>query len=218
MSKVNSLDLIKQAVIDMDEENVLELCKQALDSDISAYEILTEGLTRGLDEVIKLFEEKKYFLPEVLISSDAFNIGLEIINPYLEKDENKNTIKIVIGVVEGDTHHIGKNIVKILMGTIGIEVYDLGRDVPLDKFIEKAEEIDADIIGMSTLMTTTMKGMKKVIEKLKERGIRDKYKVMIGGGPVTSLYADSIGADIYTENAVQAVIRVKDLIERIEKY
>lgn len=215
MSKDNLLYSIMKAVIDMDEEKVGELCKEALNSDISAYEIMTEGLTRGMNEVIKLFEEEEYFLPEVLISSDAFNIGLEIVNPYLEKDENKKVIKIVIGVVEGDTHHIGKNLVKILMETRGIEVYDLGRDVPLDAFIEKAEEIDADIIGMSTLMTTTMKGMKTVIEKLKERGIRDKYKVMIGGGPVSSLYADSIGADLYTEDAVQAAIKVKDLIEII---
>ena len=215
MFKDNLLYSIMKAVIDMDEEKVGKLCKEALNSDISAYEIMTEGLTRGMNEVIKLFEEEEYFLPEVLISSDAFNIGLEIVNPYLEKDENKKVIKIVIGVVEGDTHHIGKNLVKILMETRGIEVYDLGRDVPLDAFIEKAEEIDADIIGMSTLMTTTMKGMKTVIEKLKERGIRDKYKVMIGGGPVSSLYADSIGADLYTEDAVQAAIKVKDLIEII---
>lgn len=217
MSKEKSLDLIKQAVVDMDEEKVRELCKEALNSDISAYEILTEGLTRGMNEVIRLFEEEEYFLPEVLISSDAFNIGLEVVNPYLEKDENKKVIKIVIGVVEGDTHHIGKNLVKILMQTRGIEVHDLGRDVPLDKFIEKAEEINADIIGMSTLMTTTMQGMKVVIEKLKEKGIRDKYKVMIGGGPVSLLYADSIGADLYTEDAVQAAIRVNGLIEIIDK-
>lgn len=218
MSKENLLDLIKQAVIDMDEEKVRELCKQALDSDLSAYEILTEGLTRGIDEVIRLFEEEEYFLPEVLISSDAFNIGLEVINPYIKEDKNKKIIKIVIGVVEGDTHHIGKNLVKILMQTRGFEVYDLGRDVPLEEFIDKAEQVNADIIGMSTLMTTTMQGMKIVIEKLKERGIRDKYKVMIGGGPVSSIYAKSIGADLYTEDAVKASIRVKELIETADKY
>lgn len=212
MSKENSLDLIKQAVIDMDEEKVREVCKQALDSDVSAYEILTEGLTRGIDEVIRLFEEEEYFLPEVLISSDAFNAGLEVIKPYIKKDKNKKTIKIVIGVVEGDTHHIGKNLVKILMQTRGVEVYDLGRDVPLEEFIDKAEQVNADIIGLSTLMTTTMEGMKIVIEKLKERGIRDKYKIMIGGGPVSSQFAEYIGADLYTEDAVKASIRVKELI------
>lgn len=213
MSKECILNNIKKAVIDMDEDEVRKLCKEALNDDILAYEILTRGLTQGMNEVVRLFEEGQYFLPEVLICSDAFNIGLEVINPHIDKDENKKSITIVIGVVEGDTHHMGKNLVKILMETRGIKVYDLGRDVPLKRFIEKAEEIDADIIAMSTLMTTTMEEMRRLIDLLKEKGLREKYKVMIGGGPVSELYAESIGADLYTKNAVEAAIKVKKLFE-----
>ena len=113
--------------------------------------------------------------------------------------------KAVIGVVEGDTHDIGKNLVKIMLDTAGYEMYDLGRDVPLDAFVEKAKEVDAQLVCMSTLMTTTMDGMRVVIEKLKEAGIRDKVKVMIGGSPISQKFADEIGADGYSVNAVEAV-------------
>ena len=120
--------------------------------------------------------------------------------------------KVVIGVVEGDTHDIGKNLVKIMMDTAGFEMYDLGRDVPPVNFVDKAEEVGARFICMSTLMTTTMGGMKEVIDLLNERGIRDKYITMIGGGPISQKYADEIGADIYSVNAVEAAEKAKEAI------
>ena len=130
--------------------------------------------------------------------------------PYLPKEGSGRKVpKAVIGVVEGDTHDIGKNLVKILMDTNGFEMFDLGRDVPLEQFVDKAEEVGADIIAMSTLMTTTMGGMRRVIEILKERGIRDKYTVMVGGSPISQKFADEIGADIYTANAVEAAEAAK---------
>ena len=210
MSKEEILEKIISSIVDMEEEKTKELTEQALGLNIPPYEIITKGLAKGMNEVIKLFKEEEYFIPEVLICSDAFNIGLKVVDPYLEKKDSEKPIKVVLGVVEGDTHDIGKNLVKIMMESKGIEVYDLGRDVPLDKFIEKAEEVNADIIGMSSLMTTTMDGMKIVIDQLEKKGIRKKYKVMIGGGPISQDYAISIGADIYTKDAIAAVNVIKD--------
>ena len=138
--------------------------------------------------------------------------GLEVLRPHLPETAEGEKIKAVIGVVEGDTHDIGKNLVKIMMDTAGFEMYDLGRDVPLDDFVEKAAEVNASLVCMSTLMTTTMGGMRTVIEKLKEKGIRDKVKVMIGGSPISQKFADEIGADGYSVNAVEAVKLAKRLM------
>ncbi len=162
-----------------------------------------------MDRVGQLYEEQEYFLPEVLTCSDTLNIGLDILKPHISTEISDNPIKVVIGVVEGDTHDIGKNLVKIMTESAGIEVYDLGRDVPLKNFITVAEEVKANFICMSTLMTTTMMGMKTVIDMLKEYNIRDKYKVMIGGGPISQRFADEIGADAYTVDANEAVKRIK---------
>lgn len=205
---------ISAALVDMDVEKTAELAKESLKQDIPAYETITGGLVPGMDEVNRLYEEEEYFIPEVLICSDAFNAGLEVVKPYLDKGSLETTVKIVIGVVKGDTHDIGKNLVKILQESSGFEVYDLGRDVPLDKFVAKAEEVGSDFICMSTLMTTTMDGMKTVIDKLKENNIRDKYKVGIGGGPISQNFADLIGADFYANDASAAVKKVKALAGR----
>lgn len=211
MDKAALFNDILNALVDMEDEKVVELCNKSLELGIPAYETITEGLIKGMDKVGKLYEEEEYFLPEVLICSDAMNAGLDILKPHLDRQLSDRPIKVIIGVVEGDTHDIGKNIVKIMMESSGFVVYDLGRDVPLNRFIDKAEEENADIICMSTLMTTTMPGMKKVIDILNEKNIRSKYKVMIGGGPVSQRFADEIGADLYTLDANEAVRRVKEL-------
>lgn len=213
MDKNFLLNRISNSIINMKENKITELCKEALSKDIPANEIVIKGLTKGMNEVIILFEDGEYFLPEVLICSDIFYKGLKIIEPYLIK--NEKSIKVVLGVVEGDMHYIGKNLVKIMMEFKGIDVYDLGSDVPLYKFIETAEEIGADIIAMSTLMTTTMENMKLLIDKLIEKGIRDKYKIMIGGAPVSEQYAKLIGADLYTNNAIYAAKEAEILFNNI---
>lgn len=205
---------INGAIVEMEEDRVVELAKKTLELNIPANETITGGLVSGMKEVSRLYEEEEYFLPEVLMCSDAFNVGLDVIKPYLDKNSMGEPIKVVIGVVEGDTHDIGKNLVKIMMEASDFEVWDLGRDVPLDKFIEKAEEINASIIGMSTLMTTTMDGMRVVIDKLKEKNIRDKYKVMIGGGPISQHFAKAIGADLYAKDANEAVRRAREIMGR----
>ena len=151
-------------------------------------------------------------MTDVLLCSDAMYAGLEVLRPHLPETAEGGKTRAVIGVVEGDTHDIGKNLVKIMLDTAGFEMYDLGRDVPLDAFVEKAAEVNASLVCMSTLMTTTMDGMRIVIEKLKEKGIRDKVKVMIGGSPISQKFADEIGADGYSVNAVEAVKLAKRLM------
>ena len=138
--------------------------------------------------------------------------GLDVLRPHLPEEETSQKPRAVIGVVEGDTHDIGKNLVRIMMETAGFEMYDLGRDVPLDDFVTKAKEVNASLVMMSTLMTTTMMGMPEVIKKLEEAGIRDQVKVMIGGSPISRKYADDIGADGYSANAVEAVKVAKQLL------
>lgn len=212
MSQEKLFEEISDAVVEMEDELVEELCNKSLELEIPADETITKGLIVGMEKVGELYEEQEYFLPEVLTCADTLNIGLDILKPHIEKKDTDSAIKVVIGVVEGDTHDIGKNLVKIMTESAGIEVYDLGRDVPLEKFIAVAEEVNADIICMSTLMTTTMAGMKAVIEMLKERDIREKYKVMIGGGPISQKFADEIGADAYTVDANEAVKRMKAMM------
>lgn len=202
---------MSDALVEMEEGTVVELCNESLALGIPADETINLGLISGMNEVSRLYEEEEYFLPEVLICSDVMNAGLDVVKPHLGKDTMADPTKVVIGVVQGDTHDIGKNLVRIMMEAGGCEVHDLGRDVHLDRFVDKAEEVGAHIICMSTLMTTTMDGMKTVIDKLQEKGIRDKYKILIGGGPISQQFADRIGADVYTKDAGEAVRRVKDM-------
>ncbi|MBQ2650522.1 MAG: corrinoid protein [Clostridia bacterium] len=211
MEKEKLFAAIAENIVEMEDETVEELCQQALDEGIDAAETINEGLIPGMDKVGDLYESGEYFLPEVLTASYAMNVGIDVLKPHIKQEDNGEKIGVVIGVVEGDTHDIGKNLVRIMSESGGFEVWDLGRDVPLDDFITTAEEKNADFICMSTLMTTTMGGMKTVIEKLKEKGIRDKYKVMIGGGPISQKFADEIGADAYTTDAASAVKKMKEL-------
>jgi len=213
MGKEALFQKMSEALVEMEEKQVVQLCHDALDQGIPAHETINFGLIAGMNEVSRLYEEEEYFLPEVLICSDVMNAGLDVVKPHLDTASMKDPIKVVIGVVQGDTHDIGKNLVRIMMEAGGCEVHDLGRDVPLDHFVEKAKAIDAHIICMSTLMTTTMDGMKTVIDKLEEQSIRNRYKVMVGGGPISQQFADRIGADAYTRDAGEAVRRVKELFE-----
>ncbi len=211
MEKETLFKKMSVALVEMEEKQVVVLCHETLTMGIPANEIITEGLIAGMNEVSRLYEEEEYFLPEVLICSDAMNAGLDVVKPHLDQSSMADPIKVVIGVVQGDTHDIGKNLVRIMMEAGGCEVHDLGRDVQLSRFVDKAEEIGAHIICMSTLMTTTMDGMKTVIDQLEEKSVRNKYKVLIGGGPISQQFADRIGADLYTKDAGEAVRRVKDM-------
>jgi len=203
---------LSDAVVNMEEEEAVILSKAVILEKQDAYEAIEKGLADGMDRAGKLFEEEEYFIPELLMCSDAMYAGLEILKPHLKADEHGEKHKIVIGVVEGDTHDIGKNLVKIMLETAGFDVIDLGRDIPPAVFVEKAKEISASIIALSTLMTTTMDGMAEVINILKNEEIRDRFKVMIGGGPISQGFADKIGADGYSVNAAEAVRLARRLV------
>ena len=201
--KEELLKRLSDGVVEMEEDDVEEAAKEYLEAGYPAFDGIMEGLVDGMNRASQLYEEEEYFVTDVLLCSDAMYVGLE---------SGEGKIKGVIGVVEGDTHDIGKNLVKIMMETAGFEMIDLGRDVPLEQFIETAKEEEADLICMSTLMTTTMGGMETVIHMLEDAGMRDKVKVMIGGGPISQKYADKIGADGYSQNAVEAVKLAKRLL------
>jgi len=211
-SKEELLEKLSECVVEMEDEEVVDVANEYIESGYPALDGIMEGLVDGMNKASDLYDEEEYFVTDLLLCSDAMYSGIDILKPHLPVEENKGKkIKIVIGVVEGDTHDIGKNLVKIMLDTAGFEMYDLGRDVPLDNFVDKAIEVGASFICMSTLMTTTMDGMRIVIEKLKERGIRDNIKVMIGGSPISQKYANEIGADGYSANAVGAVKLAKKL-------
>jgi len=203
---------LSDSVVDMDEEEVVKLSKQAVSDQIDAYAAIDKGLANGMERAGKLFEEEEYFIPELLMCSDAMYAGLEVLKPHIRTSGQDEKSKIVIGVIEGDTHDIGKNLVKIMLETSGFDVIDMGRDVPPQKFVETARETGAKVIALSTLMTTTMDGMWEVIKILDKEKIREEFKVIIGGGPISQSFADKIGADGYSVNAADAVRLVRRLV------
>ena len=211
-AKEELLKRLSDGVVDMEEDDVAETAQEYLDAGYPAFDGIMEGLVDGMNRAGQLYEEEEYFVTDVLLCSDAMYAGLEILRPYLPEEAGETKHKGVIGVVEGDTHDIGKNLVKIMLETAGFDMIDLGRDVPLRKFVDTAREEGAEFICMSTLMTTTMGGMQDIIRILEEEGMRQQMKVMIGGGPVSQKYADKIGADGYSQNAVEAVKLAKRLL------
>lgn len=212
-SKETILQELAESVINMEEDVSRKVAREAIETGMEANEAINEGLAKGMKVVGDKYEKQEYFIPEVLLCSDAMMAGLEVLQPHLPTDNSKHAEKVVIGVVQGDTHDIGKNLVKIMLEASGYEVYDLGRNVPLQYFVDKALEVGARIIGMSTLMTTTMDGMRAVIEELEERGIRDEHVVIVGGGPISPAFAKDIGADLYAPDANSAVRILNELME-----
>ena len=186
---------LSDAVVDMDEDLARELAQAVVAEGFDAYDAIEKGLSRGMEEVGRLYEEEEYFIPELLLCSDAMYAGIEILRPHIRKREDSVRHTVVIGVVEGDTHDIGKNLVKIMLESAGFDVVDLGRDIPAAEFVKKAEEHNAEIIALATLMTTAMPAMREVVEVLENEGVRDRFKVVIGGGPISPAFAEKIGAD-----------------------
>jgi corrinoid protein of di/trimethylamine methyltransferase len=207
---------LTEAVIAGDTATAEQTAKDALAAGISAYDAIMNGLAEGMKTVGDKYEKKEYFLPDMLISADAMYAGLNILTPHIPKSESKSKGKIVLGVVEGDIHDIGKNIVKIMLTAAGYEVVDLGRDVPTADFVEKAKSEGAQVIAMSTLLTPTLMSMKTVEDKLKEEGMKDKVRTVIGGGATSEDWKSKIGSDAYGKDASEAVDKVKVLIESIK--
>ncbi len=195
-------------------KNVKQLVEQALEEGLDPKEILNDGLLSGMMIIGGKFKRNEVFVPEVLVAARAMNAGMSVLEPRLVEVGNEPLGKAVVGTVKGDLHDIGKNLVIMMMKGAGFEIYDLGTDVDAETFVDKAEEVGADVIGMSALLTTTMPNMKTVVDVLQERGLREKYIVMIGGAPVNEQFAEEIGADYYTADATSAAEVAKAAVER----
>lgn len=203
-----------QAVINGDAEKAKEIAQEALNQNINPLEMIEKGFNVGINTVGDLFDRGEMFLPELIQCAEAMKAASGLLMDSMEQAERGDSVKVVIGSIQGDIHDIGKGIVASVFNAHGIEVHDLGVDVPVDTFIEKALEVDADVIGTSSLLTTTMKYNKDLIETLEERGLRDRFKVIIGGGPVTERFAERIGADAFAENANEGVRKVFELVKK----
>ena len=214
MSKEDLLKQARQAVMEGDEEAAEAMAHKVIAEGINPVEIINEGLSPAMTEVGDGFANEEIPLPGVLVAAEAMTRAIEIMEPHIAKEEVAETLgTVVIGTVEGDIHDIGKRIVATMLKVYGFEVHDLGRDVPIDVFVEKAKELKPDILGSSSLMTTTMGGQKILEEKLREIGIRDNFKTMIGGAATTQEWADKIGCDCYAEDANDTVLKAKELIK-----
>jgi len=218
MERKQILGNLAAAMVEGNREKARENAQLVLRSQIDPLEAVEQGLSKGMATVGERFEKGEAYLPELLMAADTFNAAMEILRPEIEaqKKQVKKAGTVLIGTVKGDVHNIGKNIVATVLETHGFEVIDIGVDNPSLNFIQEAEKVKAQVIALSSLMTTTMPGQKEVIETLKEMHLREKYFVIVGGGPVTQEWADKIGADGYGRSAVQAVEIVKKLLgERI---
>lgn len=211
-TKEELLEELCDCVLNMRDDDVEEVAQKYIDEGYDPNEAIFNGLVVGMNKAADLYEAEEYFIPELLICSDAMYNGLDVIRPHLPQDEGNKKCKVAIGVVQGDTHDIGKNIVKIMLEAAGYEMLDLGRDVPIQNFVDAVKNDGAEVVAMSTLMSTSMDNMGKVIELLQEQGVRDKCKTVIGGGPISQAFADKIGADGYSATAVEAVKLVDGLM------
>lgn len=205
------LDAIRRAVVQFDEDQCAAWCKTALQEHLDAYEATMKGLAAGMDRVGELYTRQEYFVPELLLCSDALYAGLHILRPHIRTDAVTKG-KLLIGVVEGDIHDIGKNLVKTMFEAAGWEVYDLGTDVKLDKFVEEQKKFKANLVGLSALMTTSMMAIEKGIGMLKAAD--PEVKVIVGGAPLNPEVARKFGADGYAEDAVSAVREAVNLIKK----
>ncbi len=206
------LKKLYDAVVSGDAKTTQAITKEALAAGVDPLKLVNEHMVPAMDEVGRRFEANEYFVPELLISARAMKAALELIRPLLVARGDKPVGRVAIGTVKGDLHDIGKNLVASLLEGGGFEVIDLGVNVSPEKFIETVNAKQANIVAMSALLTTTMPSMKTTIDALKQAGVRNKVKVLIGGAPITQKYADEIGADGYSENAVGAVALAKKAV------
>ena len=206
-------DKLAQAVVDGEDEIAVETAKAALVAGLDPLACINNGLTEGMNRVGELFDSGEYYLPDLIIGGEAMKAAMEVLEPALLDDQEREVLgKVVIGTVEGDLHEIGKNLVATLLSVSGFRVTDIGIDKSPADFLNAVIEADADIVGASALLTTTMLVQGQIVEALEDAGLRDKVKVMIGGAPVNQSWADQIGADAYGENAISSVAIAKKLM------
>ncbi len=214
-TKEELLEKLKEGVVEYEEDEVKEAAQQALDGGYDALEMIMDGLAAGMEVVGDLYDRNEYFVPEVLMCADALYAGLDILRPHVPEKEGDVNAQVVIGSIQGDVHDIGKNLVKMMFDVAGWDVHDLGRDVPLEKFVEEQLRTDSEVVAMSAMMTTTMLGMKKVIKMIKEKN--PNVAIMLGGAPVTQDVANLFGADGYAESAGNAVSEGIKMISRLRE-
>ncbi|PIY22364.1 MAG: cobalamin-binding protein [Deltaproteobacteria bacterium CG_4_10_14_3_um_filter_51_14] len=208
---------LSEGVVEYDEERVKKASNEVLDKGLNVYDAVMNGLAAGMEKVGALYDQQEYFVPELLMCADALYAGLDILKPHIRLEDLRDKPKgqVVIGTVQGDVHDIGKNIIKMMFEVAGFTVHDLGRDVPLEKFVEEQLRTDAEIVALSAMMTTTMMGMKKVVEMIKEKN--PNVAIMLGGAPVTRDTAGLFGADGYAESAGNAVQEAIKMISRLRE-
>ncbi len=210
------IDQLKHGVLEFDEDAVVEAAEKTVELGHDAYDAVMNGLAEGMNLVGKCFSDGRYFVPEVLMAADALYLGLDILRPHIHLDESKQVKgSVVIGTVEGDVHDIGKNLVKMMFEIAGFTVYDLGKDVPLDRFVEEQLRTDSDIVCLSAMMTTTMVGMPIVIQKIKAKN--PDVKIMIGGAPVSADIAGKWGADGFAEDAPNALEEALRMVKSLKE-
>jgi corrinoid protein of di/trimethylamine methyltransferase len=207
---------LQAAVVEFDEDKTKELAQAAIDEGVDPFRATMEGLAEGMIQVGDLYNKKEYFVSELLLCADALYAGLELLKPAIVASGRTSEAKgsIVLGVVEGDVHDIGKNLIKMMFDVAGWTVYDLGKDVPLEKFVEEQLRTDSDIVGLSALMTTSMISMPEIVKKLKEKN--PKVRVMLGGAPITPETVEKYGADGYARDAGTAVDEAIKLIKMLK--
>lgn len=203
-----------QSVLDGDSDVAMALAKQAVESNIDPLDAITKGYVVGVNQVGESFANGDAFLPELVMAGEAMKAAVAALEPEMKKRGSKRTMlgKVVLATVEGDIHEIGKSLVGTMLSASGFEVFDLGVDVPAAKIIAKVQEVDANLVGLSALLTTTMVKQKEVIDELDKLGLRRKVKVMVGGAPVTRDWVQKIEADGYSEDAIGAVALAKQLV------
>lgn len=206
---------MRQSIIDGAPETAGTLARQALAEGVAPLDVIDHGFVPGMAEVGEQFAQRRMFLPDMLASAEAMKAAMAVLEPELRRQgaERLTAGTVILGTTKGDIHEIGKTLVGTLLAANGFSVYDLGIDVPSEQFAAKARELGADIVGISALLTTTMRGQKTVIEALEREGLRSSVKVIVGGAPVTRRWAEEIGADGYAKDAVSAVSLVKGLLE-----
>jgi corrinoid protein of di/trimethylamine methyltransferase len=200
------------SLVNHDKDKAEDVAKRAIAAGVSPQDIMQKGFVVGIRQVGDQFDEGEVYLPELMLAAAAMEAAMEICNEALPEGESETRGVIVMGTVEGDIHDIGKAIVCAYLRANGYEVHDLGRDVPVDAFVDKAEEVNADVIGASALLTATMRKQSEIVAELKDRGMRDKVKFVVGGAPCTQEYADSIGADAYASDASDGVKKIEKLL------
>ena len=214
-SKEEVLERLKTGVVEYLEEEVKEAAQQGLDDGYDPLELIMDGLAAGMEIVGDLYDRHEYFVPEMLMCADALYAGLDILRPHIPEKKGGLNAQVVIGSIQGDVHDIGKNLVKMMFDVAGWKVHDLGRDVPLEKFVEEQLKTDSEVVAMSAMMTTTMLGMKKVIQMIKDKN--PNVAIMLGGAPVTQDVANLFGADGYAESAGNAVSEGIKMIARLRE-